>query len=112
MSIMKYAIIGVAMCTVTDVAMAGHNREPYRVKVDPPVCEIVVVSSITGSECRNHEEDYGPGIPADGDAWGCFGAGASAIRSATATGNIKTANTRMFRRWKIRELETALNFAS
>src|ERR1700730_3706148 len=68
--------------TYEDCENHGGEAEPYEVKVDPPICEITVVSAVGHSQCRERGEgtdDFGPGIPADGDAWGCSGAGASSI---------------------------------
>ncbi|MGH6835592.1 MAG: hypothetical protein ACREC9_08595 [Methylocella sp.] len=70
--------IGTA-CLLSISAASAASREPYEVKVDPPVCEITVVKEVYHSACGTKQEDYGPGIPADGDAWGCDGADTSDI---------------------------------
>jgi len=62
--------VAIAALMIGTPAMA----EPHEVKVRPPVCETVTVAKVYPGCAKS--EAMGEGVRADGDAWGCSGAGA------------------------------------
>ena len=65
--------VAIAALMIGTPAMA----EPHEVKVRPPVCETVTVAKVYPGCAKS--EAMGEGVRADGDAWGCSGAGAGGI---------------------------------
>jgi hypothetical protein len=81
--------LGASVSTASAEGVLRARGEPYEVKVNPPVCQTVIVEKVWPTDPTCKRGEFGPASnPQNGDLHGCSGAGSGGITYTNGLGQV------------------------